>query len=108
MVAGFGKKGKSKGDIPGIRFKVISVKGISLLALFSGKKEKKWLILFADYYGIILLHTIILFSYFYHMNYLMIIYQNVQDIKNVMVGKQKYFKHIILKIVMLKKDDKIF
>jgi small subunit ribosomal protein S23e len=41
LVAGFGKKGKSKGDIPGIRFKVISVKGISLLALFSGKKEKK-------------------------------------------------------------------
>lgn len=45
-MAGFGKKGKSKGDIPGIRFKVIAVKGISLLALYSGKKEKKWLILF--------------------------------------------------------------
>lgn len=43
LVAGFGKKGKSKGDIPGIRFKVISVKGISLVALFTGKKEKKWL-----------------------------------------------------------------
>ena len=41
LVAGFGKKGKSKGDIPGIRFKVIAVKGISLLALFTGKKEKK-------------------------------------------------------------------
>jgi hypothetical protein len=40
-VAGFGKKGKSKGDIPGIRFKVVGVKGISLLALFTGKKEKK-------------------------------------------------------------------
>ena len=39
-VAGFGKKGKSKGDIPGIRFKVIAVKGISLLALFKGKKQK--------------------------------------------------------------------
>ena len=49
MVAGFGKKGKSKGDIPGIRFKVIAVKGISLLALYTGKKEKKWFILlFAD------------------------------------------------------------
>ena len=45
MVAGFGKKGKSKGDIPGIRFKVIAVKGISLLALYTGKKEKKWLII---------------------------------------------------------------
>jgi len=42
LVAGFGKKGKSKGDIPGIRFKVIAVKGISLVALFTGKKEKKW------------------------------------------------------------------
>ena len=41
LVAGFGKKGKSKGDIPGIRFKVIAVKGISLLALYTGKKEKK-------------------------------------------------------------------
>ena len=41
LVAGFGKKGKSKGDIPGIRFKVIAVKGISLVALFTGKKEKK-------------------------------------------------------------------
>ena len=45
MVAGFGKKGKSKGDIPGIRFKVIAVKGISLVALYTGKKEKKWLIM---------------------------------------------------------------
>ena len=41
LVAGFGKKGKSKGDIPGIRFKVVAVKGISLVALFTGKKEKK-------------------------------------------------------------------
>jgi small subunit ribosomal protein S23e len=41
LVAGFGKKGKSKGDIPGIRFKVVGVKGISLVALFKGKKEKK-------------------------------------------------------------------
>ena len=41
LIAGFGKKGKSKGDIPGIRFKVVGVKGISLVALFKGKKEKK-------------------------------------------------------------------
>jgi small subunit ribosomal protein S23e len=41
LVAGFGKKGRSKGDIPGIRFKVVAVKGISLVALFTGKKEKK-------------------------------------------------------------------
>ena len=30
FLAGLGKKGKSKGDIPGMRFKVFSVKGISL------------------------------------------------------------------------------
>ncbi len=42
-VAGFGRKGHAVGDIPGVRFRVISVKDISLLALFKGKKEKnKW------------------------------------------------------------------
>lgn len=40
LVAGFGRKGKSKGDIPGVRFKVVKVKGIGLWALFTGKKEK--------------------------------------------------------------------
>lgn len=41
LVAGFGRKGHAVGDIPGIRFKVIAVKGISLLALFLKKREKK-------------------------------------------------------------------
>ena len=41
LVAGFGKKGRSKGDIPGVRFKIISVKGFSLKALYTGKSEKK-------------------------------------------------------------------
>eukprot|EP00339_Tiarina_fusa_P027801 CAMPEP_0117035018 /NCGR_PEP_ID=MMETSP0472-20121206/24896_1 /TAXON_ID=693140 ORGANISM="Tiarina fusus, Strain LIS" /NCGR_SAMPLE_ID=MMETSP0472 /ASSEMBLY_ACC=CAM_ASM_000603 /LENGTH=145 /DNA_ID=CAMNT_0004744363 /DNA_START=8 /DNA_END=445 /DNA_ORIENTATION=+ len=40
LVAGFGRSGKSKGDIPGCRFKVVKVAGVSLLALFKGKKEK--------------------------------------------------------------------
>ena len=40
-VAGFGRKGHAVGDIPGVRFKVIAVKGISLLAIWLGKKEKK-------------------------------------------------------------------
>lgn len=40
LVSGFGRKGKAKGDIPGVRFKVVSVKGKSLKALFTGKKEK--------------------------------------------------------------------
>ena len=52
-MAGFGKKGKSKGDIPGIRFKVLCVKGVSLVALFSGKKEKKWS---STYYSIFFLY----------------------------------------------------
>ena len=42
VVAGFGKKGRSKGDIPGVRFKIVSVKGFSLKALYTGKSEKKW------------------------------------------------------------------
>ena len=37
---GFGKKGKSKGDIPGIRYRVCKVQNVSLLAIFRGKKEK--------------------------------------------------------------------
>merc|ERR1712080_773335 len=41
MVAGLGRKGHAVGDIPGVRFKVIAVKGCSLLALYTGKKEKK-------------------------------------------------------------------
>lgn len=41
MVSGFGRKGKAKGDIPGVRFKVIAVKGISLKALYLEKKDKK-------------------------------------------------------------------
>ena len=40
LIAGFGRKGKSKGDIPGVRFKVVKVAGVGLYALFRGKKEK--------------------------------------------------------------------
>lgn len=35
-----GPRGKSMGDIPGVRFKVIKVNGISLNELIHGKKEK--------------------------------------------------------------------
>lgn len=41
LVAGFGRKGHAVGDIPGVRFKVVAVKGISLKALFLGKAEIK-------------------------------------------------------------------
>merc|ERR1711871_1842536 len=40
LIGGFGKRGKSKGDIPGCRFKVVKVSGVSLIALYKGKKEK--------------------------------------------------------------------
>ncbi len=43
MVAGFGRKGHAKGDIPGVRSKVIAVEGFWLRALYIGKVEKKWI-----------------------------------------------------------------
>ncbi|MHA1249528.1 MAG: 30S ribosomal protein S12 [Candidatus Helarchaeota archaeon] len=35
-----GAKGRAKGDIPGVRWKVVKVNGVSLKALLQGKKEK--------------------------------------------------------------------
>jgi small subunit ribosomal protein S23e len=40
LLAGFGRKGKAKGDIPGVRFKVVKVSGVGLWALWKEKKEK--------------------------------------------------------------------
>jgi len=40
LVAGFGRKGHAKGDIPGVRFKVVKVAGVGLHALYREKKEK--------------------------------------------------------------------
>src|SRR6056297_2990779 len=40
LVSGFGRSGHAVGDIPGVRFKVCKVSGVSLLALYKGKKEK--------------------------------------------------------------------
>ncbi|KAF0978643.1 hypothetical protein FDP41_002463 [Naegleria fowleri] len=40
LVSGFGRSGHAVGDIPGVRFKVVKVAGVSLLALWKGKKEK--------------------------------------------------------------------
>mmetsp|Transcript_59107 Transcript_59107/g.53239 ORF Transcript_59107/g.53239 Transcript_59107/m.53239 type:complete len:146 (-) Transcript_59107:121-558(-) len=40
LIAGFGRSGHSVGDIPGVRFKVVKVAGVSLKALWLGKKEK--------------------------------------------------------------------
>eukprot|EP00753_Platysulcus_tardus_P000332 PLAT10324.1.p2 GENE.PLAT10324.1~~PLAT10324.1.p2 ORF type:complete len:144 (-),score=49.14 PLAT10324.1:114-545(-) len=40
LVSGFGRSGHAVGDIPGVRFKVVKVSGVSLLALFKEKKEK--------------------------------------------------------------------
>jgi small subunit ribosomal protein S12 len=35
-----GAKGRAIGDLPGVRYKVVMVNGVSLDALLSGKKEK--------------------------------------------------------------------
>lgn len=35
-----GAKGRSVGDLPGVRYKVVKVNGVSLEALLAGKKEK--------------------------------------------------------------------
>merc|ERR1711939_381541 len=40
LIAGFGRSGHAVGDIPGVRFKVVKVANVSLLALFNGKKER--------------------------------------------------------------------
>ena len=40
LISGFGRKGKAKGDIPGVRFKVVKVSGVGLSALWKEKKEK--------------------------------------------------------------------
>ena len=39
LCAGLGRKGKSTGDLPGVRFKVVHVSGYGLRALFLKKKE---------------------------------------------------------------------
>lgn len=41
LLSGFGRSGKTVGDIPGCRFKVVSVAETSLLAIFRGIKEKR-------------------------------------------------------------------
>ena len=38
VLAGLGKKGRIKGDLPGVKFKVIKVEKYSLLSLYRGKK----------------------------------------------------------------------
>ena len=40
LISGFGRRGHSVGDIAGVRFKVVKVSGVSLLALYKEKKEK--------------------------------------------------------------------
>ncbi|MDM7275318.1 MAG: 30S ribosomal protein S12 [Thermoprotei archaeon] len=35
-----GPRGKALGDIPGVRYKVVTVNGVSLKALWEGKKQK--------------------------------------------------------------------
>jgi small subunit ribosomal protein S23e len=39
LVSGFGRSGHAVGDIPGVRFKLIAIKGKSLIGLYKGKHE---------------------------------------------------------------------
>lgn len=41
LIAGFGRSGHAVGDIPGVRFKVVKVSGVGLLALFKDKKVRE-------------------------------------------------------------------
>lgn len=45
LISGFGRRGKAKGDIPGVRFKVVKVSGVGLLALWKEKKVRYYVIL---------------------------------------------------------------
>jgi Ribosomal protein S12/S23 len=47
LISGFGRRGKAKGDIPGVRFKVVKVSGVGLLALWKEKKVRGVTILFS-------------------------------------------------------------
>lgn len=40
LISGFGRRGKAKGDIPGVRFKIVKVSGVGLLALWKEKKVR--------------------------------------------------------------------
>ena len=40
LIAGFGRRGHAVGDIPGVRYKVIQVNGVSLDEMVRGRKEK--------------------------------------------------------------------
>ena len=40
LVSGFGRSGHAVGDLPGVRFKIIKVATVSLLALWLRKKDK--------------------------------------------------------------------
>ena len=46
LVAGFGRSGHAVGDLPGVRFRIVKVAGVSLYALWLRKKEKpiKWVL----------------------------------------------------------------
>jgi len=40
LISGFGRAGHAVGDIPGVRFKVVKVASVALIALYREKKEK--------------------------------------------------------------------
>ncbi len=51
LISGFGRSGKAKGDIPGVRFKVVKVSGVGLLALWKEKKVGVYVVFCPDTLG---------------------------------------------------------
>lgn len=39
LVSGFGRSGHAVGDIPGVRFKVVKIRDVSLIGIYKGKKQ---------------------------------------------------------------------
>ena len=48
MITYFFSTGKAKGDIPGVRFKVVKVSGVGLMALWRGLRESVYFNLGGD------------------------------------------------------------
>ncbi|ETO00128.1 rps23 [Reticulomyxa filosa] len=67
LVAGFGRSGHSVGDIPGVRFKVVKVAGVSLNALFLGKKGKTKVIIIVQ----VVFHVFELTNILYNKHFLL-------------------------------------
>ena len=42
LISGLGRGGRAVGDMPGVKYKCVTVDGTSLRALYLGKRGKRW------------------------------------------------------------------